>query len=278
MTNDGSFPAPGFDVETTERTILLVDDEENILSALRRLLRRDGYRILTAGSGAEGLQILAREPVDVIVSDQRMPNMTGTDFLKQAKDGWPHTVRIVLSGYTDLGSVTEAINDGAAYKFLTKPWDDDILRLAIREAFAHKWMQDENRMLHKMLVDINTELSEANRRLSERADIATDALQIAQDMLHFLPIPILGINDKGIVMVVNQSALDLLGAEGRLGVGRSIADALPPSLQRALLAPPGTPAAPLHLIDRNWSIHRTALPGLRRGELIALFPYEDNRP
>jgi DNA-binding NtrC family response regulator len=115
--------------------LLIVDDEVNILHSLRRLLRHEGYRILTAGNAGEGFEILARNNVDVIISDQRMPEMSGTEFLNRVRDLHPATVRIVLSGYTDLGSVTDAINKGAIYKFLTKPWDDDLLRANIAEAF-----------------------------------------------------------------------------------------------------------------------------------------------
>ena len=105
-----------------ERTLLLVDDEENIVRSLKRLLRRDGYNILTANSGKEGLEVLNDDNVGVIISDQRMPEMNGTEFLSQVKVLHPDTIRIVLSGYTDLNSVTDAINDGAIFKFLTKPW------------------------------------------------------------------------------------------------------------------------------------------------------------
>jgi CheY-like chemotaxis protein len=92
-----------------QRTLLLVDDEDSIVSALRRLLRRDGYHIVTANSGAQGLQRLAENSVDVIVSDQRMPGMTGVEFLRRAKELYPDTVRMVLSGYTELQSITDAI-------------------------------------------------------------------------------------------------------------------------------------------------------------------------
>ena len=118
-----------------ESTLLLVDDEENILRSLVRLLRSDGYRILTATGGEAGLQVLANNEVHVILSDQRMPGMSGSEFLSQAKDRCPETVRMVLSGYSDMAAVTDAINRGNIYKFLLKPWDDDLLRSNIREAF-----------------------------------------------------------------------------------------------------------------------------------------------
>ncbi len=145
-----------------QRTVLLVDDEENILAALRRLLRRDGYRILTAGGGDEGLQVLAQNEVDVIISDQRMPNMTGVEFLRRVKTIHPHTIRMVLSGYTELQSITDAINEGAIYKFLTKPWEDEHLRKTIEEALQQKELADENRRLHQELQAANRDLAESN--------------------------------------------------------------------------------------------------------------------
>ena len=120
-----------------DRTLLVVDDEPSILAALRRVLRREGYRILTAESGAGGLELLATNRVQVILSDQRMPEMTGTEFLSRVKELHPDTVRMVLTGYTDLDSVTKAVNGGAIYKFLSKPWDDGELREHIRDAFGH---------------------------------------------------------------------------------------------------------------------------------------------
>ena len=116
-------------------TLLLVDDEENILHALKRLLRKEPYTVLTCTSARQAFELLALHDVQVIVSDQRMPQMSGTEFLRQVKDMYPETIRLVLSGYTDLRSVTEAINQGAIYKFLTKPWQDDELREEIRAAF-----------------------------------------------------------------------------------------------------------------------------------------------
>lgn len=117
------------------QTLLLLDDEPSILASLSRLLRREGYRILASTNATEAFELLAKNSVQVVISDQRMPDMTGTEFLARVRQLYPDTVRIVLTGYTDLDSVTGAINRGAIYKFLTKPWDDDQLRDQIREAF-----------------------------------------------------------------------------------------------------------------------------------------------
>lgn len=119
------------------RTVLVVDDESNIQSAIQRLLRPERYRVLTAGSALEGLDLLAMNRVQVILSDQRMPGMSGTEFLDRVKELHPHTVRIILSGQADLAAVTSALNGGALYKFLSKPWDDDQLREQIRDAFLY---------------------------------------------------------------------------------------------------------------------------------------------
>ena len=117
------------------RTLLLVDDEENILRALNRVLRGEGYRILSALNAREALEVLRENEVQVIVSDQRMPEISGTEFLGTVKTIYPDTVRIMLSGYSDVAAVTDAINRGTIYKFLTKPWDDDDIRLQVRDAF-----------------------------------------------------------------------------------------------------------------------------------------------
>ena len=130
------FLLPGaFAATRPERTLLLLDDEENVLRSLVRLFRRDGYNILTANSVSEAFDLLASNSAQVIVSDQRMADMSGTEFLARVRDLYPDTIRMVLSGYTDLATITEAINHGAIYRFLTKPWNDDELREHIQAAF-----------------------------------------------------------------------------------------------------------------------------------------------
>lgn len=122
-----------------ERTILLLDDEKNVLHALGRLLRNEPYKVLQTTSAREAFELLATHHVQVIVSDQLMPEMSGTTFLSRIKELYPETIRIILSGYTELDSVIAAVNRGAVYRFLTKPWDDEFLRDQIREAFEHHW-------------------------------------------------------------------------------------------------------------------------------------------
>jgi diguanylate cyclase len=130
-----------------DRTLLLLDDEENILRSLVRLFRRDGYRILAASNVNDAFELLATNHVQVILSDQRMSDMSGTEFLGRVRMLYPDTVRLVLSGYTDLATVTEAINRGEIYRFLTKPWSDDDLREHIRQAFIAYENQPHHRTL-----------------------------------------------------------------------------------------------------------------------------------
>jgi EAL domain-containing protein (putative c-di-GMP-specific phosphodiesterase class I)/CheY-like chemotaxis protein len=131
--------------DASQPTLLLVDDDVNVLASLHRLFRRDNYRVLTAVSPAEGFELLALHPVHVIVCDQRMPLMSGTEFLSKVKEMYPETVRIMLSGHTAVDAVLDSINRGSIYRFFTKPWDDDILREQIRQAFQHYWKASAER-------------------------------------------------------------------------------------------------------------------------------------
>lgn len=219
--------------QKASRTLLLVDDELNILSALKRLLRRDGYQILTASSALEGLEVLAGNKVDVILSDQRMPGMNGVEFLRTAKLSYPDTVRIVLSGYTELQSVTDAINEGAVYRFLTKPWEDQLLRGHIEEAFQHKEMADENRRLNLQVRAANQSLATANRQLEEvlqqqRQQIIRDeaSLDIVREALQHVPLPVIGLDDDNMVAFANDAAHTLFENAGPL-LGSDAAQLMP---------------------------------------------------
>jgi CheY-like chemotaxis protein len=207
-------PAAELPNTPSRRTLLLVDDEASILSALKRLFRRDGYHVLAATSGAEGLALLAQQPVDVILSDQRMPGMTGIEFMREARRLHPLTVRITLSGYTDLESIIEAVNEGAVYKFLTKPWDDDLLRHHVAQAFEQSELAAENRRLNEAVQQANRELADTNERLerlvrdeSELRRAMQNAAGASRDALDVLPMAVFGIGDDGMLAYVNRLAV-----------------------------------------------------------------------
>jgi two-component system probable response regulator PhcQ len=129
--------------------IMIVDDEENILNSLKRLFRKEPYEILTAISGDEGLKILEDHQVDLIISDLKMPEMNGIEFLKRVKEKNPVPLRIMLTGHADLKNVIEAIDQGEIYRFLLKPWDDEELKMTIRQALDYYYLYKENRSLMK---------------------------------------------------------------------------------------------------------------------------------
>ena len=132
---------------TTRPAILVVDDEGEILYSLRGLLRKD-YDFHAAQSGYEALRILARTPIDVVVADQRMPEMTGVDFLAQVRTRYPEPTRLLLTGYADLPAVIDAINKGQVFRYITKPWDTEALRLVLREAVQqHEQVAEQRRLL-----------------------------------------------------------------------------------------------------------------------------------
>lgn len=195
------------------RTLLLVDDEENILAALKRLFRRDGYRVLAAPNPLEALELLKQHDVDVILSDQRMPGMTGVQFLHEAQRLYPDTVRMTLSGFTDLQSIIDAVNEGAISKFLTKPWDDERLRAHVAEAFRRKELADENRRLSEEVAGTNAELASVNSRLSaalarqrEQAMLLQASAGGVRDILDELPLAVLGIDPDGLLVYANCRA------------------------------------------------------------------------
>ena len=220
-----------------ERVLLLVDDEENITASLVRLLRRDGYTILRANSGQCGLDLLAQHKVGVIISDQRMPGMTGVEFLSKVKELYPDTVRIALSGYTELNSVTDAINRGAIYKFLTKPWEDDLLRANVEEAFQRYEMKMENARLNQEIREANEKLQRANQRLEERMEkknreamLNLHVLEISQEVLEHLPVAVIGIGEDGMIAIANRIAHQLFGTDGRALLGEVANEVIPAEL------------------------------------------------
>src|SRR3954470_7786257 len=130
-----------------KRPILVVDDEPEMLLSLRDLLRRE-FHVYTAGSGQEGLNLLAEHEIHVVMSDQRMPQMTGVELLTQIKCEHPEAIRMIFTGYADIHAVIDAVNQGNVFRYVTKPWDPEELVMALRAAGeAYDRLADRNRLL-----------------------------------------------------------------------------------------------------------------------------------
>jgi two-component system probable response regulator PhcQ len=128
-------------------TILLVDDESQVTDALKRALRREPYEILTATSSAAGQELLERHRVDVVISDEQMPGMSGSAFLSAVRKQFPHTIRIILSGQASLEAAVRAINEGEVYRFFLKPCNPTDLIFTVQQALAHKRLEEQSRRL-----------------------------------------------------------------------------------------------------------------------------------
>jgi len=166
-----------------EVRILVVDDETHVLSALRRLLRHQPYRLLTATEGAKALEIIRREPVELVMCDHRMPGMTGIELMQRVKLIRPEAVRIIFTGYLDMGAAVDAINKGEVYRFVTKPWNDDELRLIIRQAVEHHRLLCQNRELLEQVSEQNRGLRQLTRELEGRVAERTREVERKRDEL-----------------------------------------------------------------------------------------------
>jgi response regulator RpfG family c-di-GMP phosphodiesterase len=159
--------------------ILCVDDEPNILSSLRRLLRTPGYEIFLAESGRAGLALLETETVDIVISDMRMPEMDGARFLEQVRDRWPDTIRLLLTGYADIQSILDAINRGEIYRYITKPWNDNDILLIVRHALERKELERQKLQLEALTKSQNEQLKELNATLENKVQLRTVELNKA---------------------------------------------------------------------------------------------------
>ncbi len=151
-----------------EHTVLFVDDEVNILKAIQRLLRHEPMNVLTASRPHEALEMLDRQPCQVVVSDQRMPEMSGVDLLSAVRERHSDIVRMMLTGYTEMNIAVEAINRGEIYRLITKPWNDDELKATLRQAFDHYDLKGEIKRLNQVTREQNFKLQDMNRNLEAK--------------------------------------------------------------------------------------------------------------
>ena len=194
--------------------LLLVDDEISILSSLCRVFRKEGYEILVTDSPEEALDVLRREKVHVILSDYRMPGMDGVSLLNEAMKLQPDAIRMILSGYAESSVIISAINDGGAYKFITKPWDDDLLKVEVKHALERYKLEDTNKKLIEDIKKQNEELMNVNLLLSEKVNEVQEGVISTIEMLSYI------LRTKNHKLPTNLELLYRLGLEvcRRLGL------------------------------------------------------------
>lgn len=266
--------------------ILFVDDERNVLKSLRRLFMDDDhYELFFAESGAEGLQTLEQvDDISVVVSDYRMPEMNGVEFLRKVHERWPKTIRIVLSGYADTASVVEAINIGHIYKFIPKPWDDDELRVNIAKAVEACSLKQQNEKLSDELVQLNEELGKVNVDLGETVkartrdlELRSQVLQLAQDILDTLPVAVLGVDTENNIVQANSYASKIFVEKGLL-LGEKASMYLPDDLLVFLeqVKVTGCARGIVESAGRPFTVVGCFLnDDRRRGVVLTLYPHEE---
>jgi len=199
--------------------VLCVDDETAVLNALRRVFLDESWEMLFASSGEDGLHLVASHDVDLVLADFRMPGMDGVEFLKRVRSLRPRCLRVVLSGYADIGLIVAALNDGQIYKFLSKPWNDDDLRHQVRNFLDHQRLDHENRRL-------TAELVELNLRLSQKVEASSRTVDFARFAMEAVPVPLVGVDGRGEIIVANAEARRLLRSGATAHLDRATAAAL----------------------------------------------------
>ena len=264
--------------------ILCVDDERNVLKSLRRLfMDEDNYEIFVAESGADGLEVLEEEDdIRMVISDYRMPEMTGVEFLRQVYEKWPETMRIVLSGYADTAAVVEAINEGQIYKFIPKPWNDEELLSTISTSLEHQEMRWEIKKLNAELQKKNAELQGVNENLEDLVikrtaalNLRNRALQVSQGVLDVLPLGVFGIDTEQIIVSCNEYAQDLFPCGGIGPLGHERQKVFSPEINELIdqLEHERTPKAKIEVHKQKFRaevryLHET----LSQGVVLALIP------
>lgn len=170
-------------IASDQPSLLLVDDDPNILNSLKRVLRNRNFRVHTALDGQSALQILNENPIDLVISDSHMPHMDGATLFAQVQRNWPDCVRILLTGYVDINAAIKAINEGRIYRYLSKPWDDDELVLLIDQALERQHLQRERDRLQQLTQKQNLALQQANVTLEARVQERTAELARTAELL-----------------------------------------------------------------------------------------------
>ncbi|WP_211238099.1 HD domain-containing phosphohydrolase [Derxia gummosa] len=215
-------------VPSRRPSVLAVDDEPGILSALKRMFRKEEIDLFTAGSGPEALAFLAENEVDCVISDMRMPEMDGAQLLEQVRNLAPQTVRILLTGHADTASTIAAINQGQVSRYVHKPWNDNELVLVVREGLQTKWLAQERDRLQELTRTQKEELARLNAELEDRVRARTAELAQTNS---FLELAHKDLRTTFVNAVKSFSTLIELRSPAIAGHGKRVAD-----LARAIAA------------------------------------------
>lgn len=265
----------------SKHTLLIVDDEPNVLKSLKRLFIGTDYRILTAESAEEGLKEFEKQQIHLVISDYRMPQMNGVQFLRKVKELYPETIRIILSGYADVAAIVEAINDGQVYKFLAKPWNDQELLTTVRRSLEHFKLERENYQLLHQLQTANKELKKMARGLETKVDERTHdlalknrALITAQKILNLLPVGVLGVDSQEMIVYANQALRDYINTDN-LVLGLAAEGAIPQQVLSLIHEAIRTQKTTCAVGNETVSIGIVCTPLPDQRGAIAVFSYTD---
>ncbi len=189
-----------------QKQVLFVDDEQPILSSLKRTLRKEPYTTLTADNAQDALEIVKNNSINVVVSDQRMPDMAGTDFLQKVKEVSPFTARAILSGYANADVIVDSINKGEVYRFIPKPWEFESLTEAVNQCLLHNEVLLGNNELVKKANAKVKEFKSKKSELENTVEQRNMILEYTQEMLEYMPISVIGVNRDGEILICNEHA------------------------------------------------------------------------
>lgn len=205
----------------TTKRVLIVDDEPNVVASIRRVCKGQDFEVLTASSGPEALAILDSTEVQVLLSDQRMPEMTGDALFELVDRAYPYISKVLITGYTALESITRSVNNGAVYKIIYKPWHNDDLLTIIQDAFNYYHVRKHGAGNLTQQLELQKLLQQKNHELK----IYSHRLEISMLLANYFPMALLGVSSDWFIAESNVKANRLFNSE-RL-VGQRIEKALP---------------------------------------------------
>jgi|GEM_PF-4408858 len=208
----------------TAKRVLIVDDEPNVVASIRRVCKGQDFEVLTASSGQEALAVLESTEVQVLLSDQRMPEMTGDALFEMVERAYPYISKVLITGYSAMESITRSVNNGAVYKIIYKPWHNDDLLAIIQDAFDYHMVRKHSAENASQQIELQKLLQQKTHELK----IYNHRLEISMLLSNYFPMALIGVSSDWFIAESNLKANSMFNSE-RL-VGQRIERALPPAM------------------------------------------------